>query len=48
MTDMIPYLVENFHHPSALTLRGLMTRVIDYGFDIGIATDGSAGQNWSY
>ena len=28
--------------PSALTLRGLMTRVIDYGFDIGIATDGDA------
>lgn len=28
--------------PSASTLRGLMTRVIDYGFDIGIATDGDA------
>lgn len=28
--------------PSANTLRGLMTRVIDYKFDIGIATDGDA------
>lgn len=28
--------------PSASTLRGLVTRVIDYGFDIGIATDGDA------
>ena len=28
--------------PSASTLRGLITRVIDYNFDIGIATDGDA------
>lgn len=28
--------------PSAATLRGLKTRVIDYNFDIGIATDGDA------
>lgn len=28
--------------PSASTLRGLITRVIDYKFDIGIATDGDA------
>jgi len=28
--------------PTASTLRGLITRVIDYNFDIGIATDGDA------
>ncbi len=28
--------------PTANTLRGLITRVIDYNFDIGIATDGDA------